>query len=1002
VTVSSNSPVTAGGTLQLQGGPAATGNTYAWTFTNTNGSTSGVFSNQQNPQITNAQVSQSGRYRLALTNAAGCTDTASVRVTITPVTTLTLQAVSQPLCAGSGFNLNFTVAGPAFNPGNIVSAVLSNASGVFAPDSPVIGSINITTAVAETLAVVIPANTPAGTGYRIRLVSSTPVVTSNEVGVSITNLGTVSAGSNSPVTAGSSISLTATGISGATYQWTGPNGYAATGPNQTISGATAANAGTYRVTISLNGCSTTVSTIVIVNPTAPTASIQTQSIMGSLCAGSAVSVPFTASGFTAGNVFTAQLSNASGVFGASPISIGSLTGTTSGTIAAVIPGSIPVGAGYRIRVVGSQPATTGTDNGTDLGIGSGSVYTWLGTVSDDYNEPRNWSCGLVPTGLTSAFIPAGRNRYPVAGLGSAARDVTIASGASLTLTSRFQLIGNLVNDGTLTVGTNTLECSGTTPQTLGGSGNTRLYDLVLSNPAGAALLGPLSVRHLLTLTFGNLASNGNLTLLSDAAGTAMVVNPAGGGTVMGQATMQRFITNATITGYRHYSSPMRTGTATVQEFADDVPGFNLNPAYNTQGPNVTPFPTLFQYNESRLTATADTFKRGFMVPLATDNLTSGRGYSVQMPPAATVDISGTLNSADVSYPLMRGPYAGSGWHLLGNPFPSPLDWDLVPVAPGVERALYVYVPSGPYTGTYRSYVSGVGQNGGSKDIATMQGFVVRANTSAATLSLPNSARAKAYVNPLFDGPASTAAPSTRPLIRLNVRSGSGLTDEAVVYFEALASIGFDPAYDAYKIQVNGGGVPSLWTIAEPSPLAINAMPGDLTSAPSIPLGVHVSQPGPHTLNALELLNLPAGTTVWLEDRLLNVRQNLGITPSYTFTLDADCNQPLPGTGSCQRFYLQVEPTVTATATSTALQASTSLYPNPATSTTTLEIRNLREQGPATLEVLNTLGQVVVTQSVRPRQGRLSTTFDLQQLAVGVYLVRVQTVEGTVVKRLIRE
>lgn len=89
------------------------------------------------------------------------------------------------------------------------------------------------------------------------------------------------------------------------------------------------------------------------------------------CAGSPVSVPFTVTGtFNSGNVFTAQLSDASGSF-ASPISIGTLTGTGNGTVQGTIPvGQIP-GSGYRLRVVSSNPAVTGTDNGQNIVISSG-------------------------------------------------------------------------------------------------------------------------------------------------------------------------------------------------------------------------------------------------------------------------------------------------------------------------------------------------------------------------------------------------------------------------------------------------------------------------------------------------------------------------------------------------------------------------------------------------------------------------------------------------------
>jgi hypothetical protein len=74
------------------------------------------------------------------------------------------------------------------------------------------------------------------------------------------------------------------------------------------------------------------------------------------CKNTAFNIPFTAEGtYNSGNVFTAQLSNASGSF-ASPTTLGTLTGTTSGTITATIPNAISLGSGYQIRVVTSNPS----------------------------------------------------------------------------------------------------------------------------------------------------------------------------------------------------------------------------------------------------------------------------------------------------------------------------------------------------------------------------------------------------------------------------------------------------------------------------------------------------------------------------------------------------------------------------------------------------------------------------------------------------------------------
>ena len=88
------------------------------------------------------------------------------------------------------------------------------------------------------------------------------------------------------------------------------------------------------------------------------------------CPGGAIEVPFTATGsIAAGNVYSAQLSNANGEF-VSPLVIGTLVSSAlNGTIQATIPPEVQTGTGYRVRVVGSNPSSIGSDNGTDLNIG---------------------------------------------------------------------------------------------------------------------------------------------------------------------------------------------------------------------------------------------------------------------------------------------------------------------------------------------------------------------------------------------------------------------------------------------------------------------------------------------------------------------------------------------------------------------------------------------------------------------------------------------------------
>ena len=102
-------------------------------------------------------------------------------------------------------------------------------------------------------------------------------------------------------------------------------------------------------------------------------------IAANLCPGSQISVNYTATGvfnpagfLWQGNIFRAQLSDANGSF-ANPVNIGQVNSIASGTINATIPANTAPGTGYRIRVVSTNPAFVGDDNGFDISIGAPPV-----------------------------------------------------------------------------------------------------------------------------------------------------------------------------------------------------------------------------------------------------------------------------------------------------------------------------------------------------------------------------------------------------------------------------------------------------------------------------------------------------------------------------------------------------------------------------------------------------------------------------------------------------
>ncbi|WP_201979721.1 IPT/TIG domain-containing protein [Hymenobacter rubidus] len=654
----------------------------------------------------------------------------------------------------------------------------------------------------------------------------------------------------------------------------------------------------------------------------------------------------------------------------------------------------------------------------------GDAYTVLGTALPDL---------VVSTNQTLA--------------GGSYRNVTIMPGGTLHLT------GGLTVTGTMSVGTGgTLDThaasgcalvSGTgsfqlqagatlrvcDPAGISRSGNTGsvqvdgsrtfspdasyIYDGLQAQVTGPGL--PAQVRYLgnvgqlLTLSQAvdiaqvleaNAAFNtGGMacTLLSSAQGTALVrYNDANAPTMTGNVTVQRYIDPASNpgAGYRHYSSPVINAPFSDLTTTRFTP--TLNSAYNTaaQPGGVSPFPTVYGYDENRVATVGSNygpFDKGWFSP--SGNLVTGRGYTVNIPGTEKVDFVGQLYNSTLNLPLSFTPSAEPGWQLVGNPYAAPLDWSLVPRPAGLDAAMYVFTSTGQYAGSYRTYTNGVGD--GSPIVPSSQGFFVR-TTAATTLTIGNAARVTEFrtTDPTFQ-----RGNDLRPKLELQLQAGTpeaptGQPDAAYLYMQAGATNGVDAVYDAVKLANPSGLNLSSEGPATATALAINGLPvGSLASATVIPLHVAVPTSGTYTLSAASLLNLPANLDVVLIDVLSGQRTDLRLHPAYRFTAVATA----PATG---RFYLNLTPTVGPLATAPGLSAATvSVFPNPAHQTVTVLVPAVRGAATVQATLLSVLGQTVRQQQAALPATGTRLTLDVTGLATGMYMLRLQAGNETLTRRI---
>lgn len=676
-------------------------------------------------------------------------------------------------------------------------------------------------------------------------------------------------------------------------------------------------------------------------------------------------------------------------------------------------GSLPIiptlrlAAGSGLIDAGTNVGFAYTGTAPDLGAFE-FANSWTGTVSTDWFTSANWSGGM-PTATTDALISGSAPFQPVIASGAAtARTLTIGSGATLTMTGgTLDAQGDWQNGGTFTASGGTV-ILGTAAQTNGPNilGNrTRFWNLTV-NPNGGLLStsAGASVQRVLALN-GTIATQGNpLTLESNALGTALVVNN-GSSVVNGNVTVQRYLTpdlNPNL-GYRHVSAPISNATIANLATAGFSPEVSQGAAYNTSltPSTVSPFPTVYGYNQSRsatVNSSYDYFNRGWFAPTApSDPLNAGQGYAVMIAANQTWSFTGALNNGDKTLSLARSSgatAADAGLALVGNPYPAPLDWSQVAATDrlGVDPIIFVFASnnsSNQYAGSYGFYQNGFGNI--SPVLPLGQGFFVRVTQgqTAGTLTLRNSQRATSYSNTTYHRSAET-----RPVAHMTLKAvGSPTADDAFVYFENGATDGYEGQYDGNKIE-NPSGLNLSIPFSATQHLCVDGRAPLGTTQLVVPLAVGVPAVGSYTLSAAELLNLSTVPT-YLHDLQTGAFIDLAQQPNYPFTVS---NAFALITG---RFELVFSPQRVLATAPAALVQQVALYPNPATTSASLELPASLGRQAVTATLLDAMGREVQT-STLPAQGTVPHQLDLHQLTVGVYALRLSTSASVLVKKLVVE
>jgi len=577
-------------------------------------------------------------------------------------------------------------------------------------------------------------------------------------------------------------------------------------------------------------------------------------------------------------------------------------------------------------------------------IGEGFTANWeskanaTGYIVNVYKEAslvKSTRVGAVTSASITEMTPNTSYTYKVIAVGDAenySSSVESTASASFTTSNIFNLTG------TTTI--SALTSKNTSSVINVATGATLTIDEVAEvNSITAAAGARLTINNTLT-------TNGALTLESDAGGTATLMDSYGTPTI--NATVKQHVT----AGRNWYVSPSVTGAvysvlnrgASVVEWDETIKDW---------------------------------------VPKSSGTLTPGKGYiqvaTVAQGSTGTIDFNGLTNSGTIPVSVTRTESGSSrGYNLVGNPYPSYLNWEQVLNLNATNESLLqssIWYRTATYNNvagkfdytfnTYNSTSRVAVPTNTSGYIPPMQAFWVRANSNG-TVTFTNDMRSHGNgQSNLLKAPKE----DTRKLIRIQVSNSANSTDETVLYFDENALNTFDK-YDSEKMFNNVASKPEIFTKAGSERLVINGM-NALPLDTELPLGFVTGVAGNFSISPTELTNFDSDTRIMLKDNL-NPATEFELSEGVSYDFSAPVT-----TATTDRFSLVFRAPGTTTALNQQLNLHLLVFANAA--------GQIEIHAPAKSQyaVFNAMGQQLA---------KGTTTSGIQtlnlNLASGMYVVKV--------------
>lgn len=518
----------------------------------------------------------------------------------------------------------------------------------------------------------------------------------------------------------------------------------------------------------------------------------------------------------------------------------------------------------------------------------------------------------------------------------------------------------------------------------------------------------LNITGEIKISAGILNTNNNLTLVSNAQGTARVdAITCNGCNVVGNLTAQRYIPGGD--GKRRWrllASPTNvSGFTPASDIIDDIlvtgpggasKGFDESPNNNGSlkiyDENVTGGPNNGWRYPSKIDTAYQTGK-GLCVFVRGDRNVPDPFINWAPSNNATIDFTGALTVGDFNFPVTYTSTGSSadGWNLVGNPYASTISWenDNGWTVNNMQTKIWLYNPE---TGTYGIYDNNLGQgtNSCTQFIASGQAFMVKASANGAALTIKETAKVDSIPSNFFKKKLDN-------VLRIKLTKDSLNSDESILYLTANGTGGMTDGSDAQKFfndemnfYLRSKDGYNLAINEHPIPTGPDTIKASIFSYSGTSIWT-----GEYSISFNGIESFANNIDVYFEDIYANKTINIKDVSTYSFQISTDANS----VGN-NRFRIIIGKNNNPTGVDEIKSKNNFIvYPNPFDNLVNLKIENWENSRSVEYAIYNQFGQIVLQNNVNLESS--SFNINTETFPAGIYFIRVQTDGFVETRKLVR-